>query len=76
MLFEILDELGVRAERALVVGDTTHDLMMARNAGAQSVATLAGAMSRSQLEVIAPVCLDSVTELLPWLRSAAGDAVG
>ena len=76
MLFEILDELGVRAERALVVGDTTHDLLMARNAGAQSVATLAGAMSRSQLEGFAPVCLDSVTELLPWLRSAAGDAVG
>ena len=69
MLFEILDELGIRADRTLVVGDTTHDLQMARNGGADAVATLQGAMPRERLEPLALDCLESVVELTRWLES-------
>jgi phosphoglycolate phosphatase-like HAD superfamily hydrolase len=33
MLLEIMAELGPSPERTLMIGDTTHDLQMARNAG-------------------------------------------
>jgi phosphoglycolate phosphatase len=31
---ELMAELGVPPERTLMIGDTTHDLQLARNAGA------------------------------------------
>ena len=34
MILDILEELGVAAQDTLVIGDTTHDLRMAHNAGA------------------------------------------
>lgn len=43
MIEELLDELGVPPERALMIGDTTHDLEMARNAGVASLAAGYGA---------------------------------
>ena len=42
MVLDILDELGVAAAEALVVGDTTHDLRMAANAGVAGVAVCSG----------------------------------
>jgi phosphoglycolate phosphatase len=38
----IMDRLGVPAERAVMVGDTTHDLRMARAAGMRSIAVTYG----------------------------------
>ena len=50
MLFELGDELGVRNARMLMVGDTTHDLLMASNAGAASVGVSYGAHAARALE--------------------------
>lgn len=64
MLRDICDELGVDTSATLMVGDTVHDLGMARAAGSGAIAVTYGAHSRSELEsqpVLAMV--DSVAEL-------------
>ena len=38
MLLELMEELDVPAARTLMIGDTTHDLQLASNAGTASVA--------------------------------------
>ena len=43
MLVELMDEFQVAPARTLMVGDTTHDLQLARNAGTASVAVSFGA---------------------------------
>ena len=43
MLVELMRELGSAPERTLMVGDTTHDLQLAANAGCASVAVSFGA---------------------------------
>jgi len=43
MLHAILDYTGVEASRAVMVGDTTHDLQLAANAGVDAIAVLYGA---------------------------------
>ena len=50
MLYELGDELGVRSDRILMVGDTTHDLQMAANAGAASIGVGYGAHAAEALE--------------------------
>ena len=47
MLLELMDELAVSAERTLMIGDTTHDLQMAQNAGVDAVAMGYGAHRRN-----------------------------
>src|SRR3954471_12644470 len=37
MLLELMEELDIPAERTLMIGDTTHDLQLALNAGCASV---------------------------------------
>jgi phosphoglycolate phosphatase len=70
MLEELLGELSVAPERALMIGDTTHDLQMARNAGVSAVAVTYGAHSPEQLAALNPLaCLNSVSELSVWLRA-------
>ena len=68
MVLEILDELGVAAGEALVVGDTTHDLKMAANAGVRYVAVCSGSHPRRELLALEPeACLESAAELPDWL---------
>ena len=43
MLHELMREFGVQPERTLMIGDTTHDLQMALNAGCASVGVSYGA---------------------------------
>jgi phosphoglycolate phosphatase len=43
MLLELMSELGVDPARTLMIGDTTHDLQLARNAGTAAVAVTFGA---------------------------------
>src|SRR5881409_2827608 len=43
MLVELMHELGASTDRTLMVGDTTHDLQLAANAGCASVAVSFGA---------------------------------
>lgn len=69
MLLDLLDELGVRAGRALMVGDTTHDLRMAAGAGTDAVAVTCGSHRTRDLEELCPAgCLADVTALRPWLE--------
>lgn len=69
MLEELLDEFGVSAEAALMIGDTSHDLLMARNAGVDGLAVAYGAHPRTELEALEPVfCAGSIAELDAWLK--------
>lgn len=69
MLLEIMDELGVVPERALMVGDTTHDLQMARNAGVDAVGMTHGAHPKDQLRALEPLALlDDFAGLREWFR--------
>lgn len=43
MLQELMAEFGVGPERTLMIGDTTHDLQLAQNAGTHSIAVSYGA---------------------------------
>lgn len=75
MLLGILDELGVPPRAAAMVGDTTYDLEMARNAGTASFGVCSGSHCREELEQLGPLaCLDAVTELLPWLRATSSSS--
>ncbi len=49
MLDELMDELIVRPERTLMIGDTSYDLQMAQNAGVPAAAVTFGAQSRDKL---------------------------
>lgn len=72
MLHEIMEELDVSAARALMVGDTTHDLQMAINAGVASLAMTHGAHPPEQLLELQPLAmLDDFEDLRAWLKSYA-----
>lgn len=68
MLLDVLDELGVPAREAVMIGDTTYDLEMARNARTHAVGVCSGGHSREELLDLEPLaCLDQVVELTGWL---------
>ena len=72
MLLDILDELGVPALSAVMIGDTTYDLEMARSAGTASIGVCTGSHCREELEQYGPLaCLEGVVELREWLVGAA-----
>jgi len=69
MLEELMDEFGVAPEATLMIGDTTHDLLMARNAGVAALGVAYGAHPRAALEAESPLfCAADVAELAAWLR--------
>ncbi len=68
MLFELMREFGADASRTLMVGDTTHDLQMALNAGVDAVGVSYGAHEADFLLTCKPLAiLHSVAELRLWL---------
>jgi phosphoglycolate phosphatase len=72
MLEELMAEFGVPPSLTLMIGDTTHDLEMARNAGVASLAVSYGAHDRDALAALVPLhCVESVAELTAWLRRHA-----
>ena len=72
MVLRILDETGVEASRAVLVGDTTHDLELAANAGVDAVAVTYGAHGEALLrERAARHYAASVEELRRWLAGNA-----
>jgi phosphoglycolate phosphatase len=72
MLLELMDEFAVAAERTLMIGDTTHDLLMAKNAGVPALAVAYGAHPRAILEAEAPLlCAGALAEVDAWLRAHA-----
>lgn len=69
MLQELMAEFGVEPERVLMVGDTTHDLQMAVNAGCASVGVSYGAHTPDAFEALQPrFVAHSVAQLHDWLQ--------
>ena len=72
MLDELMEEFGVLPERTLMIGDTSHDLLMASNAGVDGLAVTYGAHPHDHLLEHKPLaCLHTVQELDAWLKSNA-----
>ena len=72
MLEQILAHCEVRPEQALMVGDSSFDLLMARNAGMDSVAVGYGALSLDALRAFEPrLAIESFPELHAWLGRRA-----
>jgi len=68
MLRELMDEFAAPPERTLMIGDTTHDLQMAQNAGCASVGVSYGAHPPESLAAYHPKAVaHSVRELHAWL---------
>ncbi|MBW5481265.1 HAD-IA family hydrolase [Streptomyces bambusae] len=75
----VLERLGTPADRAVMVGDTTHDLLMARAAGMRSIAVTYGIHSRAELAGAEPTWVadtfDEVIEAVTGVASAAVNTV-
>lgn len=72
MLHQLMREFGVEAERTLMIGDTTHDLQMALNAGCASLGVSYGAHEPDAFHVLQPrFVAHSVRELHDWLLANA-----
>ena len=68
MLLELMREFGVDPERTLMIGDTTHDLLLAANAGAASVGVSFGAHDHETFAEHKPLFVaHSTQELHDWL---------
>jgi phosphoglycolate phosphatase len=72
MLLELMGELSIGQSETLMVGDTSHDLEMARAAGVNALAVTYGAHPEEGLRACAPLqCFSSVAELRQWLKTNA-----
>jgi phosphoglycolate phosphatase len=72
MLHELMREFGIEPERTLMIGDTTHDLQMALNAGCPSVGVSYGAHEPEAFHALRPLHVaHTVRELHDWLLQNA-----
>jgi phosphoglycolate phosphatase len=72
MLLELMERLGASPDKTLMIGDTSHDLQMAVNAGVPSLGAAYGAHPREGLVEFAPLaCAETFGELHQWLRENA-----
>ena len=72
MLLELMEELDVAPERTLMIGDTTHDLQLALNAGCASVGVSYGAHEPAAFDAFKPLHIaHSVADLQAWLVANA-----
>ena len=68
MLLELMAVFGVDPSRTLMIGDTTHDLQLAVNAGAHRVGVSFGAHDHESFEPFSPLFVaHSTRELQDWL---------
>ena len=72
MLLALMDRCGTEPSETLMIGDTTHDLELARNAGASAIAVTYGAHGAGGFAGFAPLAtVSSVAELRAWLSANA-----
>ncbi len=72
MLQELTRELGQDLKRTVMIGDTTHDLQMAINAGSACIAVEYGAHRVEELHALNPLfAAASIAELHQWLNDYA-----
>ncbi|HRD33860.1 MAG TPA: HAD-IA family hydrolase [Rhodocyclaceae bacterium] len=72
MLEELTAELGVARDRTLMIGDTTHDLQMARNAGVAGLGVSFGAHPKDALLAEPALAIvETPAALVQWLHDNA-----
>jgi phosphoglycolate phosphatase len=72
MLLALMDQAGVEPDETLMIGDTTHDLALAKSAGVGAVAVAYGAHASEGLVEMAPLAtVHSIAELRAWLKANA-----
>lgn len=72
MLDELMDDLVVLPERTLMIGDTSYDLQMAKNAGVHAVGVSYGAQTAEAWQDLNPVRqFDNFSALRQWLLDHA-----
>ncbi|UXH77589.1 HAD family hydrolase [Roseateles amylovorans] len=72
MLLELMREFGAEPSRTLMIGDTTHDLQLARNAGCPAIAVTYGAHEHGPLLAFEPLLVaHDVATLQTWLLDHA-----
>lgn len=72
MLNELLAQFELGPRQALMIGDTTHDIRMAQQAGIDCVAVAHGAHRAEDLGALTPLaCLHGIAELNAWLTRYA-----
>ena len=70
MLHEILQQLDIQPQQALMIGDTEYDMEMARNAGVHAMGVSYGVHEPERLQKYQPVhILNNIVELPGWLGS-------
>jgi phosphoglycolate phosphatase len=70
MLIWLMDMADVAPTRTLMVGDTSHDIQMAHNAGTRALAVSFGAHPKEHLLEHTPLaCVDSPHALEAWFRA-------
>jgi len=68
MLEELLDAFAVKAERAVMIGDTEYDLEMANNAGIDAIGISHGVHDEKRLQNCDPVAIfDNISDLSEYL---------
>lgn len=72
MLLALMERLDTRPDETLMIGDTVHDLELAKNARTQAVGVSYGAHALAELRALQPLgVMDSVAELRVWLDTHA-----
>ena len=72
MLHKLMEFTSITPDRTLMIGDTTHDLELAENAGVDALAVSYGAHPRKVLKnARAKAVLDNVEDLSVWLKNHA-----
>ena len=72
MLYWLMETLAVAPDRTLMIGDTSHDMEMARNAGVARLAVAHGAHAACDLVEYEPLaCVDDCMSLRDWLERNA-----
>ncbi len=73
MMHQAMQEAGVTAERTVILGDTSYDIVMGLEAGAHAVGVAWGYHDRNELlEHGAPHVLDRFEEVVPYLEGLWG----
>jgi phosphoglycolate phosphatase len=68
MLLQILDELNISAHDAVMIGDTTYDMQMAKSIGMRRIGVSYGVHAQVHLEALAPeTIVHSIGELQQFL---------
>ena len=69
MCNEILNELIIEPEKSIVIGDSIHDLQMAKNAGISSLAVTYGAHKQDSLSLYDALdYMDDANMVFEWIR--------